>query len=99
MGMDATLAVERARSRSRVGRKRTRSEGPAAMEVDGDAAGSQPPKKRLHSSKSRSVPGLTTASINLHIKFASVMALSLLVDCLPATCQSLSVLVVLPLPV
>ena len=55
MGMDASLAVERARSRSRTGRKRTRSEGPAAMEVDaeGAAAGSQPPKKRLHSAKSR----------------------------------------------
>lgn len=56
LGMDATAAVERARSRSRVGRKRMRSEGPGeAMEVDG-LEGSQPPKKRIHSSKSRSAP-------------------------------------------
>lgn len=62
MGLDPTLAVQRARSMSRVGRKRHRSlsvAGPAAMDIDGahgdgDAV-MQPPKKRLHSSKSRSM--------------------------------------------
>lgn len=58
MGMDAALAVARARSRSRVGRKRERSLGPSAMDIDGAAAGDgdvimAPPKKRIHSSKSR----------------------------------------------
>ena len=57
MGMDSSLAVARARSRSRVGRKRERSEGPAAMEVDGAPVEGdvimEPPKKRIHSSKSR----------------------------------------------
>lgn len=56
VGVDASAAVERARARSvgRVGRKRLRSASAAAaadMEVDGSQA---PPKKRIHSSKSRS---------------------------------------------
>ena len=53
--MDASAAVERVRSRSvsRMGRKRTRSEAPRDMEVDGEEDGSQAPKKRVHSSKSR----------------------------------------------
>ena len=60
--MDASLAVARARSRSRVGRKRERSLGPSAMEIDGGAEGDgdvsmAPPKKRIHSSKSRCAPG------------------------------------------
>ncbi|BDA46889.1 Nucleolar GTP-binding protein 1 [Coccomyxa sp. Obi] len=57
VGVDASAAVERARARSvsRVGRKRLRSASAAAtadMEVDGSQA---PPKKRIHSSKSRSM--------------------------------------------
>ena len=55
MGLDASAAVERARSRSqsRVGRKRARSAAASAgasagMDVDGE-----PAKKRVHSSKSR----------------------------------------------
>lgn len=66
MGLDADAAVQRARTRSlsRVGRKRTRSEsrGPAgapgsdAMEgVEGAGVDGQPPAKRVHSSKSRSM--------------------------------------------
>ncbi|KAK9805965.1 hypothetical protein WJX73_009265 [Symbiochloris irregularis] len=61
MGMDGSLAVARARSRSRVGRKRERSMGPSAMDIDGGAEGEDgdvimaPPKKRIHSSKSRSM--------------------------------------------
>ena len=52
MGLDASLAVERARSTSRVGRKRARStDAAAAMDVD---VALQPPPKRIHSSKSRS---------------------------------------------
>lgn len=52
MGLDASAAVERARSVSRVGRKRTRSQSRAdAMEVEDG----QPPAKRVHSSKSRSM--------------------------------------------
>ncbi len=64
MGLDGSAAVQRARTRSlsRVGRKRTRSEsrGPGglagdAMEgVEGGVDG-QPPAKRVHSSKSRSM--------------------------------------------
>lgn len=54
MGIDASGAVERARSRSvsRVGRKRERSQGPTDMEIDGqeDAAA---PEKRIHSGRSR----------------------------------------------
>lgn len=55
MGIDATAAVARARSRSqsRVGRKRTRSVTPGGMEVEGDEG--EPSAKRLHSSKSRSM--------------------------------------------
>ena len=56
MGLDASLAVQRARSRSRVGRKRQRSEGPIGMDVDDPTGGDvvmQPAKKRIHSSKSR----------------------------------------------
>ena len=61
-GLDASAAVSRARERSqsRVGRKRERSLSVAAskrkggdgMDVDGD---DQQPKKRIHSSKSRSM--------------------------------------------
>ena len=57
MGIDPTAAVERARSRSRsrVGRKRTRSvAGGEAMDVDdGGGDGAPAAKKRVHSSKSR----------------------------------------------
>lgn len=56
MGYNTDKAVSRARSQSRQGRKRTRSEGPAGMDVDGMADGDvdmEPPKKRIHSSKSR----------------------------------------------
>lgn len=55
MGLDASKAIERARSRSvsRVGRKRLRDApsagGAEAMEVDGSRA----PQKRIHSAKSR----------------------------------------------
>ena len=55
LGMDASKAVERARSASRTGRKRTRTPskapkgGDAAMGEDGE------PQKRLHSSKTRSL--------------------------------------------
>lgn len=53
MGLDASAAVERARSASRMGRKRTRSQSRAdAMEGVEDG---QPPAKRVHSSKSRSM--------------------------------------------
>lgn len=57
LGLDATSAVERARSRSlsRVGRKRLRSQGPEAMEIDGHE-GSVAPQKRIHSGKSRCCP-------------------------------------------
>ena len=53
MGMDATAAVDRARARSvsRMGRKRTRSEGPADMEIDQE--GALAPQKRIHSGRSR----------------------------------------------
>ena len=78
MGMDASLAVERARSRSqsRVGRKRTRSEGPAAMDVDAEAGASQPPKKRLHSAKSRcaDLPELQGCGPRLVAKLLLLMA-------------------------
>ena len=56
MGIDPTAAVERARSRSRsrVGRKRTRSvAGGEAMDVDGGDGAQPAAKKRVHSSKSR----------------------------------------------
>ena len=54
LGIDSSPAVERARARSqsRVGRKRTRSQGPADMEVDG-GEDAQEPQKRIHSGKSR----------------------------------------------
>ncbi|KAK9828216.1 hypothetical protein WJX74_003764 [Apatococcus lobatus] len=58
MGYNTEKAVSRARGQSRLGRKRTRSEGPAGMDVDGVADGDvdmEPPKKRIHSSKSRSM--------------------------------------------
>lgn len=71
MGLDPTLAVQRARSMSRVGRKRHRSlsvAGPAAMDIDGahgdgDAV-MQPPKKRLHSSKSRFILCLANTGLD-----------------------------------
>ena len=52
MGMDAKLAVDRARSRSasRKGRKRDRSQGQADMEVEEEVA---VPPKRVHSGRSR----------------------------------------------
>lgn len=55
VGLDASKAIARARSRSvsRVGRKRQRDTSAAAgdaMEVDGSQA---PEKKRIHSAKSR----------------------------------------------
>ena len=55
VGLDASKAIARARSRSvsRVGRKRERDASAGAgeaMEVDGSQA---PEKKRIHSSKSR----------------------------------------------
>ena len=58
MGLDASKAVARARSRSvsRVGRKRTRDApagGAEAMDVDGSQA---PEQKRIHSAKSRRAP-------------------------------------------
>lgn len=54
MGLNPSLAIERARSRSRVGRKRQRSQGPVGMDLDESAdVDMQPAKKRLHSSKSR----------------------------------------------
>ena len=56
MGYNTDKAVSRARGQSRLGRKRTRSEGPAGMDVDGVGDGDvdmEPPKKRIHSSKSR----------------------------------------------
>ncbi|KAK9851372.1 hypothetical protein WJX84_007347 [Apatococcus fuscideae] len=56
MGYNTDKAVARVRSQSRTGRKRMRSEGPAGMDVDG--AGDvvmEPPQKRIHSSKSRSM--------------------------------------------
>ena len=58
MGLDPSAALERARARSvsRVGRKRARSLAAAkgdAMEVDGGDGAALPPIKRVHSSKSR----------------------------------------------
>ena len=56
MGYKTDKAVSRARGQSRQGRKRTRSEGPAGMDVDGVGDGDmdmEPPQKRIHSSKSR----------------------------------------------
>ena len=56
LGVDASLAVARARERSqsRMGRKRTRSQVPGVSDMDIDAPeGSQPPEKRVHSAKSR----------------------------------------------
>ena len=58
LGMDADLAVHRARSASRTGRKRERSVA-APVDAEGDAEmvdAGQPPKKRVHSSKSRCGP-------------------------------------------
>ena len=54
MGLDASPAVKRARSRSvsRVGRKRVRSAGPTDMEVDTQEEATAPPK-RIHSGRSR----------------------------------------------
>ena len=60
VGIDATAAVQRARSQSR-GRKRTRSEAPAQDVEMTDAQ----PKKRIHSSKSRyahAVHGVSVAA-------------------------------------
>ena len=56
LGVDASLAVARARERSqsRMGRKRTRSQAPGVSDMDIDAPeGTQPPEKRVHSAKSR----------------------------------------------
>lgn len=56
MGLDASSAVERARSRSvsRAGRKRVRSAGPTDMDIDTEAVETVPPK-RIHSGRSRSM--------------------------------------------
>lgn len=59
VGIDASRAVERARSRSqsRVGRglKRDRSEARSEPDVDMEGADGARPSKRLHSNRSRSV--------------------------------------------
>ncbi len=68
VGVDASAAVARVRARSvsRQGRKRLRSASaaaPADMEVDGSQA---PPKKRIHSSKSRSALHLLAHVLGIH---------------------------------
>lgn len=57
VGIDASAAVSRARerARSRVGRKRTRSEGGPATTESMDITAATPVTKRIHSSKSRSM--------------------------------------------
>ncbi len=53
MGIDTSLAVQRARSESR-GRKRARSASAARGDASGDVdMEDTQPKKRVHSSKSR----------------------------------------------
>lgn len=55
VGIDPTAAVGRARerARSRVGRKRTRSEAEPSTAQSMDITAAAPEKKRVHSSKSR----------------------------------------------
>lgn len=71
MGIDTSLAVERARSESR-GRKRARSVSAARSDVSGDVdMEDAQPKKRVHSSKSRSAishTNVTTAPIDFRIR-------------------------------
>lgn len=55
LGMDASKAIERARSQSRVGRKRVRSLSKGKAAADGMGMDSGEPAKRIHSSKSRSM--------------------------------------------
>ena len=64
MGIDTSLAVERARSQSR-GRKRERSASKARSDKEGDADMEDgAPQKRIHSSKSRW--GLVLEAKNYH---------------------------------
>lgn len=55
LGMDPRQAIARARSQSRVGRKRTRSEARDADMADGAGEDGGDKKKRVHSKPSRSM--------------------------------------------